>query len=327
MEFEFKKITSHEDLGRLTELMYLCFGLKVDDSYFKWKYFDNPAGQAIVYEALYNGKTVGSYGIIPEFYWIDGVVKKTYQAVEAMTHPNFQRKGLFVKLAQLVLQDSLQQNKEILMIAFPGAQSIGGFINKLNWKLINNCNYIFLPNFLFKLKNHNKSNTDFHIVKFNEANDMLLNYLEATQPHTKISKVINKEIFRWKILDNPRLKYNTIGIVNNSELIGISVYRVDYQNTCLINWLHFNDEPNYKIYTPIFLQHIFKETNIKYIYTWNSKSEPLSQAYEKCGFITNPFNLGPFHSKLPFAIYQQGFSKDNGLQIFKNYDFQPIILD
>ncbi len=327
MEFEFKKITTNENLGRLSELMYLCFGLKVEDSYFKWKYFDNPAGHAIVYEALYKGKTVGSYGVIPEFYWIDGVIKKTYQAVEAMTHPDFQRKGLFVKLAQLVQQDASNQEKELLMIAFPGTQSFGGFVNKLNWKLINKCNYTFLSNFLFSLKNHRKSNNNFQVVSFDEPSELLSGYLRTAKPHAKVSKVINEEIFRWKIFNNPNFKCKVIGIIEGNELLGVCVYRVDYQNTCLINWLHFNDKLNYKIYASVFFKYIFNETKIRYIYTWRSESQFLAETYNNAGFLINPFKKGPFHSKMPFTIYIQGFGKDSTIGKFDSYDFQPIMLD
>jgi len=327
MEFEFKKITTDENLERFSELMYSCFNLKLDASFFKWKYFDNPAGHAIAYEALYNGKTVSSYVIIPELYWIDGAVKKIYQSVDTMTHPDFQRKGLFVKLAQMAFQDALIQDKELLIIGFPGSQSYGGFVNKLNWKLLHNANYTFLPNILFTIRNCTKANNTASIIKFNEVTDMLSNYLQTIQPHTMVSKVFNKEIFYWETFNNPRSKYNVIGIIKNSEPLGVCVYEVDYKNTCLISWLHFKDKLNYKIHTSDFLQYIFKETKIKYIYTWNAQAPILSEAYTKCGFLTNPFKKGPFHSKIPFIIYEQGFSKDSVIGIFENYDFQPIMLD
>jgi hypothetical protein len=327
MEIEFKRITTYENMARLTELMYLCFNIKVDEDFFKWKYFDNPAGQAIVYEAIYDGKTVGSYGVIPEFYWIDGVVKKTYQAVEAMTHADFQRKGLFVKLAQLVTQDALNENKELFMTAFPGFQSYGGFVNKLDWKLIHTVNYIFLPRIVSAFKNYNKPKSNFDIVKLDKGNKLLFNYLEGIRPHAAVSKVINKEIFSWKIFDNPRFKYNVIGLVRNNELLGICVYLVDYKNTCVVNWLNFNDKVDYNAYASYLLQYIFKETKIKYIYTMDSKSGFLSEAYRKAGFLTNPFNKGPFHSKIPFVIYQHGFDKGSSIESFNGYDFQPIILD
>jgi hypothetical protein len=348
MEFEFKKITTNENLARLSELMFLCFGIKTDASYFQWKYFDDPAGPAIAYEAVYNGKTVGFYGLIPELYWINGAVKKIYQATDVMTHPefpvlylahirhlevdgmsheDFQRKGLFVTLSEMATKDALSHDKEQVLIAIPGSRSCGKFINKLNWKLMQTCNYIFLPSILFALKNSIKYNNNSSIIKFDGMNDMLFNYLQTMQAHTKVSKVINGEIFNWKIFNNPRFTYKVIGIVKNNELLGVCTYRVDYQHTCIINWLHFTDKINYKIYTPDFLKYIFKETKIKYVYTWKSKCGFLAEAYKKCGFLTNPFNKGPFNSKFPFIMYQEGSDTGNVLETFENYDFQPILLD
>lgn len=42
------------NLSRFTEIFHLCFGYRVDEKYFTWKYLENPAGNLIAFETVNN---------------------------------------------------------------------------------------------------------------------------------------------------------------------------------------------------------------------------------------------------------------------------------
>src|ERR1700744_6776893 len=86
-----------ENLDDLTEIYQRCFGTKPSLHYFKWKYMENPAGKAVAFVALHNGTIAGFYGVIPEYYRINGQVQTIYQSMDTMTHPDYRRMGLFAK--------------------------------------------------------------------------------------------------------------------------------------------------------------------------------------------------------------------------------------
>ncbi len=326
-KFEFKKITSIDNIVRLSDLMEQCFGMKVDLSYFKWKYFDNPAGEVVAYEALCEGKTVAFYGIIPEYYILNGRTEKIYQSMDTMTHPEFQRKGLFVSLAEKTYNEVIEREGKLMMIGFPGEQSYHGFVNKLGWKRIHECRYIFCHNLLFKTLHLFSIKKDITLVKYDCMSDELGSFLSSIHPHTKNSKLINKEIFEWKVFSNPRLKYKVICIKRNNQLIGICVYLVDYSHTCQILWIHFSDENDGLLYFSEVVKYIFNETKIKYIYSWETPQDISKEMFRKVGFIPNPFKKGPFHLKFSFITYEKNSGSNANLGVFEDYDFQPILLD
>lgn len=328
IEFEFNKITNDGNTKRLSELMFACFGKKADESYFKWKYFDNPAGDLIAYEALYEGKSVGFYGIIPELYTLDGKVEKVYQSMDTMTHPDFQRRGLFIKLARLTYEDALENEGKLFIVGFPGGQSYGGFIKKLDWKTIKeDCSYMFIPRPLFSLKNLFMSSKSITIQKYEVMTDELAEYFSKIKPTTKISKYFDTNIFQWKIFDNPNYDYNIISIKKENEILGVCVYRIESKKSCEISWLNFIDLDNYKIYIKHFLKYIFAETKIRYIYSWTPQNGYLAEGYRKAGLMVNTINKGPFIDRFPLIIYENGFPSALGTGNFDNYEFQPVLLD
>ncbi len=327
-EFEFRRIRNDGNSNRFSELMFASFGKKADETYFKWKYFDNPAGELIAFEAIHDGKTVGFYGIIPELYNLNGQIERVYQSMDTMTHPDFQRRGLFVKLAKMTYADAIKQDGKLLIVGFPGDQSYGGFIKKLEWKTIKeNCRYIFVPRPLFNMTRIFSPIKNAKIRPFSEMTGELVVYLSRIDPLTKISKFFDEKIFQWKIFDNPNYDYKVIGIIKNDSLSGVCVYRIGGLKSCEISWVNFLDQTDYKTRIRNILKHIFDETKIRYIYTWEPQPKDLAEAYKKSGFIVNTLSKGPFNTTFPLIIYENGFSAETGTEDFNNYEFQPLLLD
>ncbi|MFM7428668.1 MAG: GNAT family N-acetyltransferase, partial [Flammeovirgaceae bacterium] len=133
LEFQYKRVTRDIELESLAELAKLCFNMDVDRSYFEWKYFDNPCGEVVAYVALSHNKIVAFYGVIPEWYCENGKVVKIFQSMDTMTHPDFRRLGLFVKLANRCFDDLAKENPDYLVLGFPAPASYSGFVKKLGW--------------------------------------------------------------------------------------------------------------------------------------------------------------------------------------------------
>ena len=100
LEFHQTSEIGFDTLGRFRELYRRCFDRVVDERYFTWKYCDNPAGSFVGFEAVHKGKTIASYGVIPEPYLADGKKVLAWQSMDTMTDPDYQRRGLFISLAK-----------------------------------------------------------------------------------------------------------------------------------------------------------------------------------------------------------------------------------
>lgn len=105
---------------------------KLSGEYLDWQYLKNPDGQAIGFDAHFNGDLVAHYSIIPRTYSIDGVKYLGALSVNTATHPGHQGKGLFIKLAKATY-DLAKERGVNFVIGVANANSVGGFIRKLGF--------------------------------------------------------------------------------------------------------------------------------------------------------------------------------------------------
>jgi hypothetical protein len=153
--YSIQRITRTMDLSSMVGLIETCFSQRVDEKYFAWKYFDNPAGHVIGFVAISDGKIVSFYGVIPEWYWVGGEKRLIYQSMDTMTDPSFRRIGMFNKLAIMTYEAVRDIHPEFTIIGFPSPQSFPGFVNKLGWKHAFDWKYFFCYRFLFRVRaNH-----------------------------------------------------------------------------------------------------------------------------------------------------------------------------
>jgi hypothetical protein len=79
-----------------------------------------------------NGYPAAFYGIIPMIGKYNGESILIGQSADTLTHPNHQKKGLFVYLANKTYKLAKQEGVKFLY-GLPNSNSYPGFINKLNW--------------------------------------------------------------------------------------------------------------------------------------------------------------------------------------------------
>ena len=144
-ELEFRQFAFTDKEG-FKETYKLCFDIDVSEEYLNWKYQSNPAGEVVAF-AAFDGDTMAAfYGVIPETYLFNGKPKRIYQSMDTMTHPNYQRRGLFGKLANLTYNRIAEIENELKIVGIAGSSSYPGFVKKLNWTDIHQFKYAFCQN-------------------------------------------------------------------------------------------------------------------------------------------------------------------------------------
>ncbi len=329
INFDFK-LVAPPNLERFSEMANLCLGLHADSKYFKWKYLDNPAGKVIAFEAQHNGEVAGFYGVIPEFYLINGKPVKIYQSMDTMTHPKYQKRGLFTRLANMTYDYVTELDGGLNLVGIPGSNSFFGFVNKLAWKNIHNFKYIFVPRSWFAARNLLHRQTG---LSFRSASDMhptLRQYFNEREPSPKpISNLISAEFFDWRVFQNPHKKFKVIEVRDGQAVVGLCVYTFDAEKKrSLIHLLDFARQTFFENHTAPTLGQLFRETSSKFVYTWQPLNQTIHSAYKRCGFINNPLERGPFSYRVPFIVREQGESKSSA-DWFKanNFDLQPFMQD
>lgn len=135
---EFRPIQSDAvSLAHYCELMAACFpsSSKFTPAYITWLYVDNPDGKAVGFDAWEGDRLAAHYVCIPTRARIEGREVTLLLSLNTATHPAFQGKGLFTKLAQQTYQAAAEQGFEGIY-GVANANSTPGFIRKLGFQLV-----------------------------------------------------------------------------------------------------------------------------------------------------------------------------------------------
>ena len=135
---EFKPVICHQNsYQRYIALFQACFAgsAKFSTEYLDWLYRQNPEGEVVGFDAWEGEKLAAHYVTIPSRARILGQDCRVLLSLNTATHPDFQGKGLFTKLAELTYgAGAVQGFTGVYGVA--NANSTPGFTRKLNFKLI-----------------------------------------------------------------------------------------------------------------------------------------------------------------------------------------------
>lgn len=326
--FDFK-LVNYENLNELAEMFSLCFNLTPPENYFEWKFLNNPAGKAIGFVAYHEGKVAGFYGVIPEEFVAGGEKTIVYQSMDTMTHPDFQRQGLFTNLARKTYEHLIETDGEVFIIGFPGLSSHPGFVKKLEWKDIVIIDYVFLHRAAFKVKNLFKKSAKISFEKIEKFDKSFNSYFENKQyAPGKILHRLDASFLNWRLADNPLFNYELVKLSEGSEIVGFLVYKFDEKKRCFIHHIEFAEDRLYRAHFNAACHYLFETSKSSFIFTFEPTQPVLAEVCQQNWFIKNPFNKGLFSFKPPFI----GFSnreKIKNVEFFQkeSYDIQPLLRD
>lgn len=135
---EIRPIQFDEDSFRKYEALFAaCFppSEKFGVYALRWLYTQNPAGQAVGFDA-WEGETLAAhYVCVPALISHEGQSRKMLLSLNTATHPSFQGRGLFTKLAQTTYESAAGLGFDAIH-GVANANSTPGFIKKLGFQLI-----------------------------------------------------------------------------------------------------------------------------------------------------------------------------------------------
>lgn len=125
---------TEEHLPQINLLSQEVWGFPMHEAHLQWRYFHNPAGNAVITFAreLSSGNMIGFYVAVPVVMQLGKDQVLGAQVVDTMVHPNYQGKGLFGKMADACFMQLAQQGCDVIY-GFPNDNAYSGCINRLNW--------------------------------------------------------------------------------------------------------------------------------------------------------------------------------------------------
>lgn len=136
--YDIRRVTSgRSDTERAQALMETCF----PDSnvfsleYMDWLYKKNPAGPVVGCNAMAGGELAAHYVTVPALWNYKGRTVRGLLSLNTATHPNHQRKGLFVKLAEATYETGSEEGFSFV-VGVANQNSTHGFVKKLGFELV-----------------------------------------------------------------------------------------------------------------------------------------------------------------------------------------------
>ena len=327
-KFDFK-LVNYDNLNEMAEMFSLCFNLTPPENYFEWKFLNNPAGKAIGFVAYHEDNVAGFYGVIPEDFMVNGEKTIIYQSMDTMTHPDFQRQGLFTNLAKKTYEYLIETDGEVFIIGFPGLSSHPGFVKKLGWKDVAIIDYVFLSRTAFKVKSLFKKSSNAAFEKIEKFDKGFKSYFENKQyAADNILHRFDEKFLNWRLANNPLFKYEIVKISGESEVIGFLVYKLDEKNRCFIHHIEFAEEKLYEQHFNAACNYLFEESGSSFLFTFEPTLLVLAKACQKNWFVKNPFSKGLFSYKPPFIGFANR-EKIKNVDFFRkeSYNIQPLLRD
>lgn len=139
MQFSFNQVpaTGIDILKKYCTLFQNCFpqAEHLSEAYLSWLYWGNPEGSVVGYDAWDGDTLAAHYVCIPTRIKLYGRELRALLSLNTATHPDYQGKGLFTKLAELTYQDGAEAGFECVF-GVANANSTPGFVRKLGFTLI-----------------------------------------------------------------------------------------------------------------------------------------------------------------------------------------------
>lgn len=262
------------------KLMFLfkeSFHRNIENGYFDWRYINNGHEQILIDIDIEDDTPTSSYSIFPANLICDGIIYKTGISMSTMTHPDWQGKGLIVKLGNELYTHA----KDIGFAGvwgFPNSNFHSVLNKKLGWSDIYEVPTMSL----------NLQSTDLCNFTLSDAvgrdDDFSLNYPESPKDGLiRINRT--RDYLIWRYALNPVNSYVNFAISdqgNVTSYIVLKKYKNDFDLVDIQTAIP--DEAQ------VLLSHVLKwclDQNAKaqYVNCWAPTHHSLHAILERLGFV------------------------------------------
>ena len=229
------------DERRIVGLFKQVFGRALNLAVWKWRFAENPFGEAIIKLAFDDEKLVGHYAVIPMSVQVENKLVKAVFSMTTMTHPDYSGRGIFTYLAGEVYR-LCQERGHPFVYGFPNKNSYYGFTHKLGWSALGSMTALEK-----KLGSKTKKDSTAKTVKQIGRFDNTVNSLwdKVKQEHTVIIPRTTA-FLNWRFVENPDVGYVKYTISDNSQVLGYVVLKVyptgDIMNGHIVDILSVPEE-------------------------------------------------------------------------------------
>ncbi len=175
-----------DELKQVSNLLNLVFPKQnyINYDYLNWLYKKNPEGKAITYNAIYNGKIIAHYAVIPVTYILFNEKVRGCLSLNTAVIDKYNRMGIFTKLANKTYKTAFDLGYEYIF-AIANAASTPGFLKKLNFQFVGALDVYFKHKFNLSYNLNKYVSTSYKEFHFYNHWDSKKFYWRVTKPNAK----------------------------------------------------------------------------------------------------------------------------------------------
>ncbi|MFC1621566.1 GNAT family N-acetyltransferase [Candidatus Omnitrophota bacterium] len=325
-QYKIEKINPGE-ISDIARLHAVCFNGRDNVDFFKWKYFENPAGDAFCLAVKDSGNIVGSCVMIPEEFYVFGERKKIYKCCDLMIHPKYRRQGLSTRLA-FSLNECLKKEGPLFLYTLCGKNATPTFL-KNKWTKFCDVDIYFkhrkqlsVKFFFEKIKRLFNNNTLRHI---SSVSGLCKDY-RFSSDDAKIRIAKDERYLGWRLRD-PRYTYKIIGYYDNDVLKGYISYNAGINDVLYIVDLDSGGGDAKIIEALVSAAELdAHKSGHRLVIALAFKDSIFQKTIKRNNYLRNPFGRGPLKSTMDFNILVEEthdkkiFNKSNWDVYSINYD-------
>lgn len=342
------KIAPYEprDEYQIKHLQKLIYGNELEPEketidFWYWEFLNNPLGKAFINTAKVKKKVVGYYAVIPiEYKLLDKIIKAGL-VVDVMTHPDYQKQGMFVSLGRSSM-DWIKKNGYAFSTGYPHKDNVMPGHTKVGWKEVFDLNVYVMPiniknisitysknkikqkllNFglkfysLLRKYRCTSNNSNIKIIKLEEFPKNIINMINKIKDNFSFIQNRTYKFLKWRYDDVPNRKYEKYYLYEKDLLSGYIVVRKKKRFNLLtlfiVDMLAVEDYLYEILLDKIY--RLYNNSNIDLIAFVVSPNKQIKKILRKKRFIKSNF-------KFKFISYDC----KNYLQILKNNSHNSYI--
>ena len=299
----FDRLLGEKDLASISGLYKHAFKRRPELDVFKWKYFQNPAGNAIWVGVVHGEDVIAAGAMVPEDVFVFTERRTMYKCTDLMVHPEHQRRGLAKRIINQ-LKKHIARNAPLFSYTLCAKHATFGF-QRNDFRHSGEMKTFFIPFCMLKMKflalNLKNPYQDGKVRKFDSPLAPLDGF-DFRRTEERISVKKSADFLRWRMA-NPKYQYQLIGYFENDKLEGYLIYSVGRAN--MMNIIDIETLPNFEnVGEKLILAAEYEAYVKKYraILLSSVGSNYFTCQFDRYHLLKNPFKRGPMKSQIDFNI-------------------------
>lgn len=259
--------------AEILKLFSMSFDKEMPESFWRWRFLDNPLNQVFIYLAWDKRCLAAHYAVSPILVTILGTDYLTSISMTTMTHPEYRGLKLFPQLANQVYTQ-MTNSGHIMVWGFPNSRSHRIFIRDLKWT-----DLYEIPVMQLKLgQPQNRCLVDIITDDLFE-----LDYNENSCLQGLIHAKKDRQYLRWRYTGHPINHYTNLIIARENKVSSFCVVKMYLNSLDIVDFQAQNELEGMKLLVQA--QSFACLNNLQYINCWAPRHHFFHALCEKAGFL------------------------------------------